>query len=61
MGVNSHKLLIMIMLVNTMIALGADMYYSPQTVDQQYLTREDTIAQEYATSFKAEEEGTSTN
>ena len=55
MGVSSQRMIVMLLLLNTMIALAADMYDTPRTLNEQYLTREDVIARGYAEEFKEEE------
>ena len=51
---DSHKLIVILFLMNMMIHLSADMYFSPETVDEDYLSNEDTIARELGQDFKDE-------
>lgn len=59
MGVNTHRLFIIVVLLNTMVHLATAMYYAPELYDTSYLTNEDTIMKEFASDFK-EEQGSST-
>ena len=63
MAVNSQNLLVMIIMINMMIHLNTSMYYSPTTIDQEYLDNEDTIFKEIADNIKDEEAlpGSNTN
>ena len=63
MAVNSHKLIVIYIMLNMMIHLASAIYFSPSTVDTEYLSNEDVIMKEFASDFKSEEAlpGSNTN